>query len=75
MPKFTDCFYMIDLLLVLVKNVVYNYLDELSRWFYVVFFSGQRAIRPYWRNYYEQVEALVSLFNYDHFQIIEFCDL
>lgn len=75
MPKFTDCFYMIDLLLVLVRNALYSYLDELSKWFYVFFFLGQRSIRPYWRNYFEQVEALVSVFSYDHFQIIEFCDL
>lgn len=75
MPKFTDCFYMIDLLLVLVRNALYNYVDELSKWFYVFFFLGQRSIRPYWRNYFEQVEALVSVFSYDHFQIIEFCDL
>lgn len=38
MPKFTDCFYMIDLLLVLVRNALYSYLDELSKWFYVFFF-------------------------------------
>lgn len=72
MPKFTDCFYIIDLLLVLVRNALYNYPDELSNG---CFFLGQRSIRPYWRNYFEQVEALVNVFNYDHFQIIEFCDL
>jgi len=37
-PKFTDCFYIIDLLLVLVRNALYNYPDELSNGF-MFFFS------------------------------------